>query len=298
MANLPRAAKPLPASVAAEFRSSRPTTLLLHEGVLETRRRYAIHRIELPSTDPLKVTNIVVDYYQVSHSNSPVILLLPISGGDYEPESLFARYFARHGLAVVLVHRREIGDETPTPAAINDWLKQNVADNKRVLDWVETRPELDRKRIGLFGISMGGIQAALLAALDQRIQAAIPGLVGGDLPFVMAHSTEKSIVKQRAAYLHEHKMSVAQFEDELRKGITYDPSLMAPYVYPGKTMLILGRWDTVVPFRKGWELREKLGRPETVVLPTGHYSAVLCIPYVEITCLRFFREHLAVGGAP
>jgi hypothetical protein len=224
------------------------------------------------------------------------VLLLPISGGEYEVESLFARYFAKNGLAVVLVHRREIGRQTPSPEAINDWLKQNIARNKRVLDWIETRQELDPKRIGMFGISMGGIQAALQAALDQRIQAAIPGLVGGDLPFVLAHSTEKTIAKRRAAFLREHKMSLTRFEEGLRSGITCDPSLMARYVDPRKIMLVLGRCDTVVPFRKGWELREQMGYPETVLLPTGHYTAVLCISYVKIVCLRFFREHLNISA--
>ena len=297
MGNSPRAAHSVPESVVAEFSPARPPTLSRHETLLETRRHYTVRRIELGS-EPSLVTNIIVVFYQVPRRNSPVIMLLPISGGDYEPESLFARYFARHGLAVVLVHRREIGDQTPTTAAINDWLKQNLADNKRVLDWIETRPELDARRIGLFGISMGGIQAAVLAALDPRIQAAIPGLVGGDLPFILANSTEKSIVKQRAAFMREHQMSLAQFQDELRQGITCDPCLLAQYVDPRKTMLVLGMCDTVVPFRKGWELRRQMGRPETVLLPTGHYSAALCIPYVEIRCLRFFRKHLRGSGGP
>jgi pimeloyl-ACP methyl ester carboxylesterase len=296
MANPSRAPEALPDSIAADFRTSGPTTSLVQEKGVENRGRYTIRRIELASNESGTVSNIVVDYYQLPQSNSAVVLLLPISGGEYEVESLFARYFAKNGLAVVLVHRREIGRQTPSPEAINDWLKQNIARNKRVLDWIETRQELDPKRIGMFGISMGGIQAALQAALDQRIQAAIPGLVGGDLPFVLAHSTEKTIAKRRAAFLREHKMSLTRFEEGLRSGITCDPSLMARYVDPRKIMLVLGRCDTVVPFRKGWELREQMGYPETVLLPTGHYTAVLCISYVKIVCLRFFREHLNISA--
>ncbi len=291
----PRAAQPLPEANSPGFSGSRPPTVVRTNTVLEVQKKYTLRRFELDSHDPTTPRVIVVDYYQLPRSNSPVVMLLPISGGNYEPETLFARYFAKRGLAVALVHRREIGHETPTPQAINDWLKQNVADNKQVLDWLETRPELDAKRIGLFGISMGGIQAALLAGLDQRIEAAIAGLAGGDLPFILSHSTEKTIVRQRKAFMGEHGMTVEQFEDALRQNITMDPCLVAEHVDPKRTMLVLGMCDKVVPFHKGWELRRKMGRPETVLLPTGHYSAVLCIPYVERVCLNFLRDHLQGG---
>jgi pimeloyl-ACP methyl ester carboxylesterase len=293
----PQAAQPLPASIAAEFALAGGKMLQCHESVLEIHRKYTLLRVELCPTASSLGTNIAVDYYRLPYSNSPVIVLLPISGGGYEAESHFARYFAKRGFAVALVRRGEMSHETPTPAAIEAWLKQNMSDNKRVLDWVETREELDAKRIGLFGISMGGIRAALLVALDQRIRAATLGLAGGDLPFILAHSTEKGIARRRADFLRNHPMSVAQFESELRKTITYDPALFAPYVDPRKILVVLGIWDTVVPFKKGWELRKELGRPETLLLPTGHYTAVLCVPYVESQCLRFFRKHLATKGA-
>jgi dipeptidyl aminopeptidase/acylaminoacyl peptidase len=218
--------------------------------------------------------------------------LLPISGGGYEIETHFARYFVKRGFAVALVHRLEIGKVTPTADAIDTWLRQNIRRNQQVLDWIQTRQELDKERIGLFGISMGGIQTALLMPLDRRVKAAVFGLAAGDLPFVLSHSTEKSIRKHRAAYMKTHGLSLTEFETELRKAIHYDPASLAKYVAPDKVLLVLGVCDRVVPFKKGWELRRQLGCPETVLLPTGHYSALLCVPYVEHRCRSFFRRRL------
>jgi len=139
---------------------------------------------------------------------------------------------------------------------------------------------------------MGGIQTALITALDKRIKAATFGLAAGDVPFVLAHSTERSITRHRAKYLREHQMDLTTFQEQFRKVVTYDPMLLAPYIDSRQVLMVLGMWDTVVPFGKGWELRDKVGRPETVLLPTGHYTALLCVPYVKYRCLRFFRRKL------
>jgi 2,6-dihydroxypseudooxynicotine hydrolase len=42
-----------------------------------------------------------------------------------------------------------------------------------VLDFLETRPEIDRARIGIIGRSTGGYYAPLAAAMDERIKAAV-----------------------------------------------------------------------------------------------------------------------------
>ena len=49
-----------------------------------------------------------------------------------------------------------------------------IWDGIRVLDYLETRPEVDMKRIGITGRSGGGTQTAQIAACDDRIYAAAP----------------------------------------------------------------------------------------------------------------------------
>lgn len=46
-------------------------------------------------------------------------------------------------------------------------------DDIRTLDYLASRPEVDRNRLGCVGLSVGGYRSFLLAALDERIKAAV-----------------------------------------------------------------------------------------------------------------------------
>lgn len=54
-----------------------------------------------------------------------------------------------------------------------------VWDSQRLLDWIETRPEFDAKRIGMIGHSLGGKMTLYATAFDARIRVAVssePGI--------------------------------------------------------------------------------------------------------------------------
>jgi dienelactone hydrolase len=46
-------------------------------------------------------------------------------------------------------------------------------DDMRTVDYLITRPEVDKNRIGCVGLSVGGLRSCHLAALDERIKAAV-----------------------------------------------------------------------------------------------------------------------------
>lgn len=52
-------------------------------------------------------------------------------------------------------------------------LGQRLRDHRRVVDFLLTLPEVDKKRIGAMGHSLGGESTALLSAVDERIRAAV-----------------------------------------------------------------------------------------------------------------------------
>lgn len=140
---------------------------------------------------------------------------------------------------------------------------------------------------------MGAIKGALLMPLERRVQAAVLGLVGGNIPYIVSYSTEKGIARQRKAYLEQHSISLQELQEQLRARITCDPEKLACFVDSKKVLLVLAGCDTVVPINKGLELRKKMGKPETIIVPTGHYTAVLYLPYIQSQAIRFFRKRFA-----
>ena len=104
----------------------------------------------------------------------------------------FAIQCAEHGLAAVAIEplafgcRRDaankakgLGTSACQPAAGaalmlgQTMIGWRVWDVMRTIDWIETRPELDAKRVGCMGISGGGTCTTFSAALEPRIKAAM-----------------------------------------------------------------------------------------------------------------------------
>jgi len=70
--------------------------------------------------------------------------------------------------------------ETRGPRENRDQNIMDVKDFNRSVDYLETRPDIDRARLGYYGISAGANIAPVILANDHRIKAAV--LLGGGLP--------------------------------------------------------------------------------------------------------------------
>lgn len=286
----------LPAEIVAEYACPKKQDFDCQIEITEQTANYVLKRVHLkPPADGTNTDRrIDLDFYELlGKEKPPVVLVLPMSGGGYSIERHFASYFANRGYAAVIVHRDKIPKDQQMIENLNPMIRRMVLDHKRVIDWLETVPDVDARRVGIFGISLGGIKGAMLAPLDNRIQAAIIGLAGGDLPYILTYSTEPGLTKKREEFLKTQGLTPDQAEAALRKLLTRDPLIYAPYIDPRKVLLVLARYDTVVPIAKGLELKEKMGNPETIMLPAGHYTAVLSIPYIKSQSFDFFEKRFA-----
>src|SRR5262249_59103759 len=68
-------------------------------------------------------------------------------------------------------------------------------DDQRTVDYLLTRPEVDPKRVGCVGISMGEYRAAYLTALHDGVAAGcVVGFMSSVRPMVQAHLDTHSFV--------------------------------------------------------------------------------------------------------
>ena len=291
-----REARPVPAETRALFAAPlRPLAPELR-GPAASEEQHFPERLSIASpSDVNPARRVDIDVYRPNAPGpQPVVLVLPSAGGSYWIEESFARYFAERGYAAVLLRREKVPRGEKVIAAIDRLLRQSVIDGARVLDWIETQPDIDGGRIGLFGISMGGIKAAVLAPLEPRFGAIVLGLAGGDLPVILTQTTEPGIAGEREAWLAATGLDLAGAERELRRVLRHDPLTYAPYADPRRYLLILARFDRAVPTAKGWQLWSALGEPETILLPTGHHTAVLAMPWLKPAIVKFFDARLAL----
>lgn len=67
---------------------------------------------------------------------------------------------------------------------IRDGIIQTVRDYRRALDYLATRPDIDLRRVGVVGYSLGGMMALYLTAFDSRTHATVAVVAGVDEPWL------------------------------------------------------------------------------------------------------------------
>jgi fermentation-respiration switch protein FrsA (DUF1100 family) len=84
----------------------------------------------------------------------------------------FAEAFARAGFVVLLHDHRTFGISGGEPRQdVDPW--RQLADWRRAISYLESRPEVDSQRIGLWGTSYAGGHALVLGATDRRIACVV-----------------------------------------------------------------------------------------------------------------------------
>ncbi|HJR70377.1 MAG TPA: hypothetical protein VKA43_10085 [Gammaproteobacteria bacterium] len=255
------------------------------------RAHFVVRRLSVSSlTDP--GTSIEFEYYDVEgDARTPVVVLLPIFSGAPAIPRFFARYFANQGWAAVVVLRKR--DPFDVLAAAEDAVESNLKDYGRVLDWVEQEPEIDSSRLGLFGVSLGAMDAVMLAAVDRRVAALVVAMAGGDLPYLMLNTRYRRVVRTVHELADSSGMSREALRARLDAEIDIDPLALARYVDAERVLMIMTRTDAIIPFEAQERLRESLGSPEALRLVTGHRPSVIMFPRVRSAAFEFFARQFA-----
>ncbi len=269
-------------------------------GDVEARDRahFVVRQMSLPSAADSS-QSIDFEYYDVDgDERTPVVLLLPVFNGQLAIPRFFARHFANQGWAAVVAVRGR--DPLETLVAPTETVQGNLQDYRRVLDWIEHEPELDASRIGVFGVSLGAMDAVMLTALDARVNSLVIAMAGGDLSYLLANTNYRRVVRQIDDMAERAGTSRAALGAKLDAEIKLDPLALAPYIDAERVLMIITRTDAIIPFEAQQQLREGMGSPDTLYLVTGHRTSVLLFPKVRNAAYEFFarqfeQQHVALA---
>ena len=175
---------------------NRPFTYL--EKPLAERPGYKILRLKYPSpmTTAVEQNNTVpADYYlpdgiKPGDPRRPAVICLHILDGNDVLTDMVCSTLAARGIPAIAFKLPYYGErglpEGPMamakdPKLFAGAIEQTGVDVRRTFDLLASRPEIDPQKIGITGISLGGIVAASAAGGEPRIHRAALLLAGGDV---------------------------------------------------------------------------------------------------------------------
>jgi dienelactone hydrolase len=139
---------------------------------------------------------------------------------------------------------------------------QAMWDIRRLISWVRAQ---DAPRVGAFGISLGGYQAALLAALDPELHCVIAGVPLTDIP--------RALWRHGPPLLIRHGEHVGVQRDEVSEVMNVvSPLALEPRVPVERRFLIGGVADRLVPPDQVRDLWRHWERPRIVWYQGAHLT--------------------------
>ncbi len=269
------------AEVAARFR------LPAHDFAYEMRplpvevNRVDVWDVQFPSpvTSPHEANNTVhCEYFCPRHGpdRKPAAIVLHILGGDFPLSRLFCLTLAERGTAALFVKMPYYGPRRPEgvgrrmisedPQETAEGMTQAILDIRQATAWLAARAEIDPQRLGVFGISLGGITGALAATAEPRLQNVCLLLAGGDIARVAWESRELDKVRQR---WQEKGGTKEEFMAAMRE---IDPVLYGANVRGKRILMLNATEDEVIPRECTESLWRAFGEPEIHWYAGGHYS--------------------------
>jgi len=210
------------------------------------RDAYRVEKLVFQSLPGLYVTG---NFYVPKSATKPSPTILYLCG--HSPHPLGAKFqyqdraiwFASHGFACLVLDTLEFGEVAGIHHGTHDlnmwhWLSLGytpagveVWNAIRALDYLATRPEVDKQRIGLTGISGGGAMTWYTAAVDERIGAAAPVCS----TFTFGSQAEHWLARGQCDCIYYHNTYLRDFP------------IVGALIAPRPLLILSGQKDSIFP---------------------------------------------------
>lgn len=226
----------------------------------------------------------------------PAVALLHGFGGNHmEPRAIFtrtARRLASSGIAALRFDFRGSGDSEGEFRDAS--IESEVSDARAGLRFLAEQSEVDADRLGLVGLSLGGMIAACTAGDSPEVRALVlwsPVAHLGEL-FATEATEERARELLGEGYVDFGGLEVGM--DLVEQAVGTDP-VAALGGFAGRVLVIHGTGDELVPAEHGQRYKAALGDRADLELVEGAdhvYSALPWERHVMERTTAWLREHL------
>ena len=300
-------------SVQSTF-NNRPFTYL--EKPLAERPGYKILRLKYPSPMVTAVeqnNTVPADFYlpngiKQGDLRRPAVIYLHILNGDDALTDIVCSALASRGIPALAFKLPYYGERglpdgpmamAKDPKLFASAIEQTGVDVRQTVDLLASRPEIDPNKIGISGISLGGIVAAGAAGGETRIHRAALLLAGGDVLTIIHSARETRPLSETIKALPAEERTA--LEEKIK---AVDPlkfaSGLRDRAQKGQVLMINAMEDEVIPKRCTEKLADALAIPDKIVWldGLGHYTAMAELPFALKTTADFFAHDLPPGVVP
>jgi hypothetical protein len=288
----PRAALPIPEDERARF--SAPEVELVALDALETHVDVDVQRGTLALDGAERRFELYLPKRWAGPR--PFLTVLPILGGGENVTVMVGTRLARRGIAAGTLERPwKLFKRQETVPELERKFIDAVREQRAFLDWVAERPDIDRARLGTFGLSAGGMVATVLAAVDPRVECSIIALAGGKLGTLVIEADEIRSRRWVQERLRLDGIAVEELRRRIESEVRVDPVDFAPCLDPRSVLFVSARFDGVVPRENIEALWEALGEPERIRTPFGHYTSALVLDSIVAAADGFARRRFGLA---
>jgi dienelactone hydrolase len=242
-----------------------------------------VYQVRFPSpvVSPCPQNNTVhAEYYRPKGKGPfPGVIVLDITGGDQSLSRSIATYLAHHRIAGLFVQMAYYGPRRPPGSDLRlvspdidhtlEAIQQTVLDLRRATAWMEARPELDPKRLGILGTSLGSFLAALTAEMEPKLGRVAVLLGGGGLVDAFYDDPRAAGLRKLWEFVGGTKELMAELVAPA------DPLTCAANLKDRKVLMIAAKHDEIVPPRMAKALWQATGQQKIVWYDCTHYGAAL-----------------------
>jgi dienelactone hydrolase len=243
----------------------------------------SIHHLRFPSpiktATPEKNTVHAENYRPRGDGPFPAVIVLDVTAGNQKYSRHVANHLARQGIAALFVQMAYYGPRRPPNSDLRllspDLFHTTRAVTQTVLDlrvasaWMASRKELDAKKLGVMGTSLGSFVAALAGEMEPRLGRVCVLLGGGG--FAEGYATHP---QARPYFDFLDKIGVKK--STIQSWIApIDPITCAANLKQRKLLILAASRDDIVPPIMAERLWQQSGKQRIVWYDATHYSAAL-----------------------